>query len=486
MNESPLEALAVRTIAGAQAWSLLPDLVTLPATTIIVEVTGHRSHSVTLDGERHRLTPGRTGLLSLDLTRSTGYHRLVVDREPFWFATEDGKLKLAGIEEMLNYLLTAGTGWTGQAIFSDGTGLRDTHVVYAWLDQWADLALRTIEQILSNPRFRTTTSKKLSRRGGSGVLRAQTIQLLKGSPREYLASSPTGLIQIGNERYDPLRVVARQRRRTIDTPAHRRIAALLDQLSGLVREVLVNTENTSVRARCRGWLAKLDPILGRPILGAIHPAPGAMSAPRQQEELIDREYRTCYEISRDLHHRLAWSANHAPMRRYSYVQRSDSIYQAFAACSIAGAFGLTQTSPLLGAESPAFTGPDFDLYFDVTPPSAVLRSWRASSDRPDLSRPDLILHERSSGRVALMDAKYRIGPDGEASEDSRKDVSAYMALYGLDAISILYPGNGTSVRSVTGQGHAILEVPIRPWADLPSVLAEAATAIRGTLQSPPY
>ncbi len=87
----------------------------------------------------------------MDLTRSTGYHRLDVDGRTFWFGTQDAKLRLAGIESMLNELGSLGTGWGGQVLFSDGQGLRDAHVVYGWLDEWAEFALTAIAEVLASP-----------------------------------------------------------------------------------------------------------------------------------------------------------------------------------------------------------------------------------------------------------------------------------------------------------------------------------------------
>jgi hypothetical protein len=146
-------------------------------------------------------------------------------------------------------------------------------------------------------------------------------------------------------------------------------------------------------------------------------------------------------------------------------------------------YGLRQTSPVLGASQPAFSGEVFDLYYDTFPPEAVLKSWRWHSDRPDLSRPDLLLYERETGRVAVMDAKYRISSDGRASEDSRKEVSSYMALYGLEAVSILFPGGKRLVDVVEGHGRRILEVPISPGV---TDLSSASRAILSTLKRPVF
>ncbi|OMC22448.1 hypothetical protein A5737_21490 [Mycobacterium colombiense] len=84
--------------------------------------------------------------------------------------------------------------------------------------------------------------------------------------------------------------------------------------------------------------------------------------------------------------------------------------------------------------------------------------------------------------MAVLDAKYRVSPDGGASEDSRKDVSAYLGLYGLDTVSILYPGSA-ALTQLSGRGRSIIEIPLRPPA---GDLAAAASLILESLAVPPY
>jgi len=440
---------------------------------------------VILNGRATRLSSGNQGLIALDLTRSTGYHRLEVDSTVFWFGTEDAKLGLDGIEAMLTDLRTLGTGWTGQALFSDGTGLRDVHVLYAWLDQWADIALAAVDAILTSPRAITRSTQALTRRGGPAVLLSPTLRLLRSAPQRYLSVSHSGLIPVGNKWYDPLRVVMRRRTSSLDTIANYRAVRLLGWLAKLSREVLDDQPDPSPRARCRLWFNRAQTLQRRPLAQRLKAGPRGVAAPRQAEETTEARYRTSYEISRDLHRQFGWSANRTPLPRFSYVERADTIYQAYAASSIARALGLTQTAEVLGSVPLAFSGPEFDLYYDTPCPPQVLRSWRAHSNRPDASRPDLLLHERSTGRVAILDAKYRLGPDGGASEDSRKEVSAYLSLYGLRAITILYPGAGQESSSVTAKGHAIVELPLAPPVPESAIVA-AVPDILATLEHPPY
>lgn len=472
----------VRLLAGHFEVTLGSAVQIVPAAQVVISVSGARSKNVLLDGKAARLSSGEVGVLSVDLVRSTGFHRLTVDGETFWFGTEDAKLGLTGVVAMLDELGTLGTGWTGQAMFSDGSGFRDPHVAYGWLDQWADEALKAIAAVIETPRSSMTTTRVLRRRGGAGVLLAPTLRLLRSDPRRYLVETPEGVVEAGGRRYEPLRVVARRRETTLDTPANRRAIAVLGWIDQLAREVVAASTHTMAVSRSRLWSNRARTLQQRPLARALGPQRIGLQ-PRQAEETTEASYRTTYRLARDLDERFGWSANMEPRSRLSYVDQSDLIYQAYAASRLAFGLGLRQVGAVLGSVQPAFTSDRFDLYYDTPPPAGVLRSWRHHSARPDTSRPDLLLRERATGAVAVIDAKYRRGGDGGASEDSRKDVSAYMNLYGLPVVTILFPGAGSSVVEVQGRGQRILEVAVAPSA---YDLSESVEAIVATLSQPPY
>ncbi len=475
-------SVSARAVVGAREWDLGEEPRLLPAGQVVLAVTGARSRNVLLDGRLTRLSSGLQGLVAIDLTRSTGYHRLEADGAVFWFGTEDAKLGLDGIQSMLAHLATLGTGWTGQALFSDGTGLRDAHVLYAWLDQWADRALSAVNAILVSPRSTTRTTQALSRRGGKAVLLAPTLRLLRSAPQRYLSPNPAGVIRVGEVGYDPLRVVVRKRSTSLDSVANRRAVVLLGWLARLCKEVLDSRPDQQAVTRCRLWLNRTQALQRRPLAQSLVASAASVTAPRQAEEATESRYRTSFEVASDLRRLFGWSASLNPLPRYSYVERSDTIYQAYSASCLAAALGLRQTSEVLGSQPLAFTGPTFDLYYDSTPPAEILKSWRAGSSKPDRSRPDLLLHERASGRVALLDAKYRVEPGGGASEDSRKEVTSYLGLYGISDITILYPGPEQRQIVVSGKGRSIIEIAVAPPGDL----TPALPAILATLQHPSY
>lgn len=477
-----MTAVVVRVVTVRGEHILGSDIQVLPASLITLAIEGNRSANAMLDGRPVRLSGGRTSLLTVDLTRSTGYHRLEVDGQSFWFATEDSKLQLKGIEAMLQHLQALGTGWTGQVLFSDGSGFRDPHVVYGWLDTWADQALGAVERVMAAPRTAVSSTRRLSRRGGAGTLTPPTIRLLRSNPRQYLSASPNGLLDLYGDRYDPQRVVVRRRTTTIDTIANRRAISVLRSIARLTREVLDTALEPRVIARCRLWGNRADTLLQRPVALSVGSHQDHVSAPRQVEEMTDSTYGQTYQFARDLQERFGWSAQARRSSRLSYVEQSDRIYQAYAASRLASSLGLQQTSAILGREKIAFSGARFDLYYDTEPPSTVLRSWRAASSVPDTSRPDILLHERETGHVALIDAKYR-ARGGNATEDSRKDMSAYMSLYGLSSVVILYPGTNAGSRVVDGRGLRIIETPLTPAT---TDLEEELPLVLSALQAPPY
>lgn len=449
---------------------------------VVLSVTGHGDRRIRVDGKERRLSGGATGLLALDYTRSTGYHRVDVDGSTFWFATEDGKLRLDGVTSMLDHLRNLGTGWTGQALFSDGSGYLDPHVLYGWFDANGDAALNAIERVLLSPRTEEISYRALSRRGGSSVLAVPTIRFLRSDPQRNLVEQEGGLLTAGGKSYNPTKVVARRRQRTVDTVPNRRAVHLLGLIQELLSVLLRSSLPATPRARCRVWRERAGRLASQPLALQLRMRPSALGAPRQGVEFTDQSYGQVLDFAGSVG-LFGWSVSADPARRYSYIESADRIYQAYATHRVASALGLAPTSGTFGANPLAFSGADFDLYYDCHPPADVLASWRAETPFPDGSKPDLLLHEKTGGRVAVLDAKYRLGDDGYASEDSRKDIAAYQSLYGLSSVAILYPGTDRSVRIVADHGMSLVEIPVYGPGD---GLDQAITEVLARLQTPPY
>ncbi|SIJ41284.1 Uncharacterised protein [Mycobacteroides abscessus subsp. bolletii] len=474
--------LRVRIVTRSGEVQVTDQLISVAPAPIILSVTGHIDRTIRVDGINRRLPVGTTGILALDYTRSTGFHRVEIDGQVFWFATEDDKLRLEGITRMLQHLQYLGTGWTGQALFSDGSGYLDPHVVYGWFDENADKALDAIEGVLVAPRTDDLSIRVLSRRGGSSVLAVPTLRFLRSDPQRNVVEQEGGLLTVGGRAYNPARVVARRRQRTVDTVANRRAVHLLGLLRQLLSELMSAQLSAMPMARCRLWRERVGRLSTQPLAVKLRLKPSALALPREGPEFTDRSYIKVFELARSVSG-FGWTASANPARRYSYIESADRIYEVYAAHRVASALGLTSTSGAFGSNPLAFRGPVFDLYYNAVPPLDVLASWRARTPVPDASRPDLLLHERATGRVAVLDAKYRIGSNGHASEDSRKDVAAYQSLYGLSSVAILYPGVGRDARVIADHGQSVVEVPVVGPDD---GLEQAMSLVLDRMQSPPY
>lgn len=450
----------VTVLVDGRQEQLSSDPLLLPSQEIILSVKDTRSSSVKLDGTVKYIKTTQ-GLIPVDLKRSTGYHCLVVDGFEYWFATQDSKAKLEGVTQMLEDLRTLGTGWGGQILFSDGSGLRDPHVVYAWLERWAQRTLDTAESVLRTPSTEQVTNSAVSRRGGAGVDVAQTHKLIRSDPNRYLEKHEQGILMVGTERYMPQKVMARRTFRTANTAANRRVAQLLVKLSSLAGEARRSDIPREQSSKCVSWQLRSEKLLSHGLGQTLrrHATPTTPLA-RTSIEISDRRYRFLFERAQEVMSSFGWSPTSALSSHYSYVNHADQIFQAYCAARLAMELEMESTSPTLGAKQPAFKNEDFDLYYDTELPPEVMTSWRAETSVPDRSRPDIVLYNKASKKVAVVDAKYR-ARRGNATEDSRKEVSAYQALYGLKSIGIAHPGaHGTRV--IEANGHRIVELGIEP------------------------
>jgi len=150
--------------------------------------------------------------------------------------------------------------------------------------------------------------------------------------------------------------------------------------------------------------------------------------------------------------------------------------------------GIPPTSPNLGMKQPAFESREWALYYNVVPPPAVLRTWRSYSSFPDSYRPDVLLHHKRTGQVALIDAKYR--QDGDAPpESARKELLAYMAAYGINRAALAFPPRTTmpKPRAISAQGNSLIELALIPAPDVATRLSELLpNLLAQLLVAPPW
>jgi hypothetical protein len=374
--------------------------------------------------------------------------------------------------------------------FSDGFVLMDAHVIYGWLDEHADAAIAAADSIARAALSRRKIVRMVSSAPRGRLDVPATLRILRANPRDLLQPSERGSVALGAATYSPRKAVYRASHLTLDSPSNRRVVWLLATLSTFTAHVLQALDDGPERERCEGWqrralrLLASPPLVTIPFAARLAPPPSAPTA----EEQTDRRYAAIFHTFLSLPESRGWSASEALRPLYSYVQQSDVIYQAFVATALAQTLGIPPTSPNLGMKQPAFESREWALYYNVVPPPAVLRTWRSYSSFPDSYRPDVLLHHKRTGQVALIDAKYR--QDGDAPpESARKELLAYRAAYGINRAALAFPPRTTmpKPRAISAQGNSLIELALIPAPDVATRLSELLpNLLAQLLVAPPW
>lgn len=472
------------------------DTCIFPAQQVIIEITGPTIGEIRLDGRIPRFyrLDGLKLIAPIDLSRSTGFHHLHI--EPgldYWFGTEDAKLKLGGMEAMLRFLSDEGLAWSGQLLFSDGRTIEDPHVIFAWLIQNADRILEAADQILARPRKERRSIVRTSGTARGRLSISGTMAYLRRNGPDALEPHELGPIEYSGRRYSPLRVVTRTSAESDYTVSNRRAHWLVWELRRLVQSVLSSALGPGIQERRRlsGWLAHINGLLGDGIFASISSKTSGAALPvtPTSVELVDKRYWEIFEAVRSLQTNLAWSPTQMPGNKYAFVDFADQIYQLFAVTVLAKTLGCTATAKALGSSQPAFSGNNWELFYDTAPPTNLMRTWRSYSTSPDSQRPDLVFRRRSDGLVVLSDVKYR-NNGNRASESSLRELSAYMSSFGFSRALVIYPpGDGRTLTptTTTAMGQTLAELPICPVAGLLEYLETALIPfLESVAQVPPW
>ncbi len=457
----------------------------------MLTVAGAGDQPVRVDGRiRAAATAGTVRIVGLDLTRSTGVHHVRVGgSDSYWFATDDAKLGLAGLQSMLRFMRESCRSWTGQLLFADGTGYADPLVLYGWLDQHADDAIAAAASVMRSPARIREQQFEVTSEASRPVALSRSLALLRGRGRELLELAPSGL-RIGDKTYLPRKVVIGRRVFGLDHPSNRRVVALLLLVELMARSVAEAAEDAAERARCNQWVTGAERLRTRGPLAGVRPETDAGQGDRaSQLEAIDSRYVKTRKYLRLARRVASWDPTLRLLPAHAFVDYVDQVYQAFVATVLAEALGMLATSDVLGRVQPAFTSERFDIYYNTPATPSIVRSWRSYSAEPDENKPDVLLFERSSGRIAIADAKYR-NNGRSASESSRRDLLGYMAAMGLQNVAILFPPSppdALSIRIVSGQGLSITEIGLAPTPNLADFVArEAVPSLLSVLAVPPW
>lgn len=416
----------------------------------------------------------RTATIALNLARATGYHELQVgaDRR-YVFGTEDAKLRIEGVVEMLAYLRehanALGLSWNGTIQFS-GTGqvLRDVRLDVAWLERHIGEIATIAASVSRRPFTASRQRQELSQQGVPDV--AATGRLIRRRP-ELMERHTVGPVTYGGERWAPREFLRRRREHTVDTQGNRTLTRLLLAVLELVRACqasapadsqtgLATHHETLARIVRREPFASIRRQRGHLRIGA-HPA---------AEERVDARYRRGRALLTELLTDRHWDPVNQVTEEWAFAALADQVYQAFASIVIARTFDLEPAAPL-GHSGPHFTSDSYEMWLDSAPPDGILHNWRDDTSTPASLRPDIVLWRRSDNCVAILDAKYRSG-GLRATAVSLSEVQLYLQAYGCRDVCVLYPptrgGEPWEPHLVTNQHFGITELPLRPMRDLGS------------------
>lgn len=479
MSPSPADAIVIAGNVRSVLSGSEPAIV--PSGPVVVELHGVAdAGAVRLDGGPLPVafdSGSGTATVALNLSRATGYHQLRVgtDRQ-YIFGTEDAKLRIEGVVDMLGYLRdhaqSSGLSWNGTVQFSGGGHvLRDVRLDAAWLEQHVGEIAELAASVSRRPFTARRTRRELAREGVPDV--PETGRLIRRRP-ELMEAHPSGPVTFEGESWAPRKFVRKRSDHTSDTQGNRTLTRLLVAVLALARasEAAAPTDlqaNLATQVEILGRAVRQEPFAsirrqrGHLRIGA-HPA---------TEERIDPRYRRARSLLRELLRDRHWDPQHQVSEEWAFAKLADQVFQIFAAIVIARAFELSPQAPLTTA-GPHFGSAEYDMWVDSTPPEDVLRNWRTETSTPQALRPDIVLRRRGDHRVAVLDAKYRSSGE-RATPESLSEAQLYLQSYGCRKVSVIFPPIGQLVPSphVITNGHfAVTELPLRPMEDLHAHVAD--------------
>lgn len=433
----------------------------------------------------------RSATAAIDLNRATGFHLLQVapDRQ-YLFGTEDAKLRIDGVVEMLAFLRShadsLGLAWSGTVQFSGSSQqLRDVRLDVAWLEGHVSEIAAIATAIAARP---AAISVRQIERATSGIPHVvATAKLLRRRP-ELMERHDDGAIDFEGERWSPREIVRQRREQTRDTPGNRTLTRLLVAVLelALVCQAAAPAELKAAVAAHVDAIAqclRLEPFAslrkGRRHL-RVSPFP-------MREERTDERYRRARALLNELLRDRHWDPHNQVSGEWAFAALADRVYQAFVGIVIAHAFDLAPAQPL-GATGPHFASEDYELWIDAVPPSEVLHNWRDDTSTPAALRPDLVLRRIADGEIALLDAKYR-SAGIRATPESLSEVQLYLQAFGALEASVVFPPTVTTgaiePQLITNGRFGLTELPLRPQSDLVEyVRVKLRPAIERTFHTP--
>ncbi len=427
---------------------------------------------VELDGKTITMVrKGNSWFITLDFTRSVGFHYVVAGDNTLLFVTEDTKLRLAGIMEIVNYIGASSLSHSGQLLFSSGQSIMELTTNFSWLWKHLPKIAATIDDLFNNPPRSSQSATKIANNLKRPIDTAATISLLRRSPY-LLEKYETGPIHVSGQSFIPRQVIIKAKRSTLDATATNRALLLAHNcvsiMALLPRSVTKQTKTLLSSARkLENNIVKIRRLSCSPALSAtlpLNPTPLELSDPRHN--YIFRRYSE--QVGRRFGH-----ASDVAGTLSLFVKQSDELYQAFVTLCIAKLLNCVPTREPLTARmrQPAFANDFLEIYYD-TEPACVATTWRSETARPDRARPDITIASKLNNTYLLIDAKYR-NDGNRASADSLAEVQYYLNTFCTDRAMIIYPPDEpqfSKIISLSSRGQTLFQVPFSPAQDTDSII----------------
>lgn len=416
---------------------------------------------------------GRTaGYGQIDLSNQVGFHRFTIavgyESLAFDVQTTTAKATLAEVESMARVVAGQVFSFKRQFVYMASAGRRRAiplpEVAVGWLRDRLDELVRLVRAIDIRPATETRQQFVTSHQA-RGVSVPRTLRLLRENSG-LLEALPGGPLEVAGQHYWPATVVVRHREREPARIEHIQLAHFLARVAQLVSDLkavvpadlastLLNWEVDLRAARATGIVRRFG----------IPNANAAWAPLPTQLQRTERRYRRARELHAEFLQNID-VAEYSDDSVRANVRDVWEIYQAFVAHMIGHAFSLSYISPRgdlreRGADGASMRSDEYDLYYDVRPPRAVLRSWRDGTIRPADERPDIVLRRRTDGAVAVLDAKFKVDREGRARSEDLFEMQGYLNSFSVAAGAIVFPGARSESVNIEAAGRTLSEFPIR-------------------------
>jgi hypothetical protein len=433
-----------------------------------------------------------------DLTNEVGYHRITCNGGKgtiaFDFRTTTTKATRDEVQTMARLVAGQLFDFRHQFLYADSENrlrvVRVPEVEFAWCRERVTELGHLATAVAVRP-ARENARQYVVSTEARNVSLAHTSRLLRQSP-SLLELADDGPVEIGSSRYWPSAVVVKQSHRRPVRTEHQQLAFLLSMVAAVVEDLMPHAERASVVETVLNWRHVLRAARALPVI-RLFDTPG-LFAPASQLPSVLQRTDARYGRLRELHAEFSRDIQpvDAPADAAIRVNIRDvwEIYQAFAAHLVGRAFALRYVSNRgdLRERAPrgySMASEDFELYYNVRPPSSVLSSWRDPSVRPGHERPDVILVERRTQRVAVLDVKFKTDGDRAVARDLL-EMQAYMNSYGIRSAGVIFPSSAVDPTYVRGGGFQIAEIALRAAtiSDMTVALSSLRRTVEGLLCAP--